>query len=222
MLPVLAPWVAGLLSLWFFARRQARVRIRACAWQALWPLSAVILFGLVHVEGRFVVPFFLLWFVYAYRSVSWCIPFRTRSAIIAAVSILGVMLMGAQVSVAAYRGVRQLVRHQLPDYVLMGRELQALRLQPGDGLAVVGNAFDAYYAWYSGMQVVAHLPDAKAFWQSSDAERDALLRVLATGRVHAIIAQDPPRRTNLAGWHEVHTPSARFVVLALPSPAPAR
>jgi hypothetical protein len=132
------------------------------------------------------------------------------------VTILAMLMVGAQVALAAYRGVRQIVQHQAPDYVLVGRELQTLRLQQGGGLGIVGYAFDAYYAWNSGMRVIAQVPDPDAFWQSSAAERDGLFRTLAAYGVQAIIAQDPPQHVSLDGWREVKTARARFVVRTLP------
>jgi hypothetical protein len=223
MLPVLAPWGVGLVGLWFFARRHKIVRLgpRAVAWPVLWPLATLALFSVVHVEGRFLVPFFVLFFAYSYRILSGLVPPRAAGAIVIGISTLAMMIVSAQVALAVYRGVRQIVRHQVPDYVLVGRELQALRLQPGVGLGVVGYAFDAYYAWNSGTRVIAQMPDADAFWQSSIAERDALLQTLAANGVEAIIAQDPPQHMALSGWHEVRTANSRFVVRTLPARASA-
>jgi hypothetical protein len=121
----------------------------------------------------------------------------------------------AQVTRDAYDGVNRLIRHELPDYVAVGDELQAMTPESGGNLAVVGYPFDAYYAWYSGTRVLAHVPDAAAFWDSSAEQREALLRTMAANDIDAIVARNPPPQATLEGWREVRTARSLFVIRKL-------
>jgi hypothetical protein len=214
MAPPLAVWTIALVALWLVARRHRMPRMRASLrmWPILWPASAIVMYGVVHVEARFLLAFVIIVLLYGYRVISRGAPYASANAITTAASAVALLMLAGHLGVAAYRGVRQTIEHRTPDYLLVSGQLDALGVRPGDKLAVAGYAFDAYYAKCSGIQITAQIQDPPAFWRATPARREQLSAQLVNTGVTAIVAQDPPAGANLEGWHIIQTASARFVV----------
>jgi hypothetical protein len=83
-------------------------------------------------------------------------------------------------------------------------------------LAIVGYAYNCYYARYDGLRIVAQIPDANEFWHLSTPELKVVGERLASIGVRAVVASNRPDTTTLAGWKDVKiSDSSRLSVLLL-------
>ena len=216
MLLPLAPWIVALAALCAIARRKPRRSSSgARLWVWLWPVLAFVMFGLVHVEGRFVAPFFILLIVATYRAIAIRVPPRALSVTTLAIVAAAMLIAGVEIAHATRRALRAAA----PDAEILARELESLGVRPGDRLAVVGNAFDAFYARYGRTRITAQVQDAGSFWHASAAGRDAVFGRLRAHGVTAVTAGAAPRDADLTGWRIVRTPDNRYFVRLL---APAK
>jgi hypothetical protein len=213
MLPWLSPWICGIAAMLFLGRGR-RTR-RRWSWQIAWSCCALIGFALIHVEGRFVAPFLLLIWLTLYRAQVRRLSPPARALVPAAVTAALLLIAGEGVSLAAYRTIRDAVHPRAPESAVIARELQALDLKPGDSLAVVGYAFNAYYARYARMRIAAQVQDETVFWKLSPGAQASLADRLAGAGVKALVARDRPPSSDTSAWHDVDVPSGRVSVLLL-------
>ena len=94
--------------------------------------------------------------------------------------------------------------------------LRELGLQNGGRLAIVGCAYDCYYARYARLRVVAQIPDAHEFWRLSTPELKSVAERLISIGVNAVVVSNSPDAPALAGWKDVNiSDSVRLKVLLL-------
>lgn len=186
-------------------------------WQVAWPLSAFAMYALVHVETRFLGGFFVLLWLGVYVPVIFRVEERVRTAVCASVVFTLMILLGAQVTAEVAPSIRDAVLARPPDYQAEALGLNRLGVQNGDSLAVVGDAFNAYYARYARLRIVAEIPQADEFWRLSDIELRSIAQRLSSIGVKAIVAQNRPETSPVGNWKDVSVsdPSIRLSVLRL-------
>jgi hypothetical protein len=198
----------GLCILYLAARKRWSCIIRAAAnWPLVVPGAAGLgLYGILHIETRYVAPFILLLWMAAFSGVRIS---RSRASqwLIALVSV------GCAASMLSSAGaqVRQrwaLARITGPVYWQAATALQRLGIGSGDKLAVAVN-------WPNGESVpfVARLVKARVdaqvnrrdqFFAAPPTVQTKVLQVLAAGGVKALVTQDkPPNGPPDVRWEEL-------------------
>lgn len=192
-------------------------------WQLIWPLTAMFMYGLVHVETRFLGAFFvLLWLAIYGGLMSRLNGMNTRVALAVCSTVACTVMIPLmdQITIAGLHALRDLVRSTQPAYKTVGVGLRNLGVRRGDRLAVVGYAYDSYFARYAGLRVVAEIPSADEFWKLSTEELKSVEEQLEKIGVKAIVAKDRPNISAPANWLDVTASnSARFSILLLSDPA---
>jgi hypothetical protein len=170
--------------------------------------------ALVRVENRYLAPFLVLFWLAVYRTLMLRVNVRTRATILA--GVLSMLLVPQAVVLASAAAIAARNRRQEPEYRTIARGLTELGIHGGDRLAVVGYAFDSYYARFARVQVTADVEDADEFWRLSEADLKRLEDRLAASGVKALVARNRPAGSGPERWRDLNgTKSARFSVLLL-------
>ena len=214
----------GALVLCILAIREKRfphLRLRE-RWLMIWPIAALLMFSLVWVEGRYVSGFFvLLWL-----GICGELMFRVnrRFAAVVCALVVGAVMIALAVDLPRARTIaeKELSNSSARlDYQTVGSTLTKLGLKSGDRIAVVGGAFDAYYARYDGLRITAQIPVEAEFWKLNTVELEAVEDRLGRIGVKAIVAKGRPNVAAPANWQDVPvSDSTRYSVLRLPQQLP--
>jgi hypothetical protein len=222
-----AAFAAGaiVLFLWCVNERLKPTISKDIWWQLAWPLTACSMYGLVHVDHRYVSPFLVLFWVTIYSVLMLRLKGQ-RTWPLLAMCICTVMLTTTPNPLAVgARAVRDaLHRRQAEDYEIAADQLRNLGLNSGDRLALVGSAFSPaeaypYYARLDQLRVVAQIPDENEFWRLSGPELEAVEKRLASIGIKAVVAINRPSYVAPARWRDVMLHSGvRFNILLLSTP----
>jgi len=189
---------------------------RSSWWQLAWPLTACVMYALVHVESRFLGAFLVLLWLAIYGALMFRVNRRVTVAISATVLCTVMIPFTAHLAKEGARIARDLIYSRPPEYQIAALGLRDLGLQKGDRLAIVGYAYNCYYARYDGLRIVAQIPDENEFWNLSTPELKVVGERLASIGVRAVVASNRPDTTTLAGWKDVKiSDSSRLSVLLL-------
>jgi hypothetical protein len=211
-------YLSGAIALCLLGAREklSAAVFRNVWWQLAWVLIACAMFALVHVEMRYVAPLFVLLWLNVYHVLMSRVTRQIAAAVCVTVAFTVMAPFMDRVAAANAHNVSGLVHPRLPDYQTAALALRALGLQNGDRLAIVGYAYNCYYARCARLQVVAQIPDAHAFWRLSAPELQAVLERLASVGVKAVVATNRPDAFAQSGWKDVsESDSGRLSVLLL-------
>jgi hypothetical protein len=193
---------------------------RVSWWQLVWPVAAFSMYGLVHVEPRYVGPFLVLFWMTIYRALMFRVNKRLSLALCAAVLLTVMLPFTATLAGQSVQIATDLVHPRRPEYEIAALGLRDLGLRSGDRLAIVGYAYDCYYARYDRLRVVAQIPDANEFWRLSPAELKLLEERLTSIGVKAVVVKNRPDVSALVGWKDINvSDSVRLSVLLLSAEA---
>jgi hypothetical protein len=185
LLMEMAALLAGVVALLILrAPSETRVtRNRAFPWLAIWPLSACAMYGVVHIEKRFLWAFFAIFWLAVYRELCRRTNAMTRTA------VLGTVLCALLIPAA--RSFPDAVLHSSqPGYLRAADALRAAGVHRGDRLATVGRGFEAYYARLLGARVVAEIVDPGEFSRLSAEDMAIVRQRLAGIGVKALVVKD--------------------------------
>jgi hypothetical protein len=195
-------FVLGWMGAWEKSHLKTAWRM---SWLLIWPLAAVGLYALVHVETRFLGAYFVLGWLTIYVSLSQRSNPRVASAICATVAGTVVVLFLGYLGVEAAGAVRDLVQARQPDYQLVASGLRNLGLRDGDRVAIVGHDPFPLYARYAGVRVVAEIVSADEFWKLSPDELQSVRQHLKQIGVKAVVASNKPASITVSKWKDVKT-----------------
>jgi hypothetical protein len=87
----------------------------------------------------------------------------------------------------------------------VAEELHHLGVQPGDKVAVIGYAFDSFWARLARVKIVAEMVDvdATAFWLGEPDLQNEVIEAFASTGAKAIVAEHVPPYATLRDWHQV-------------------
>ena len=191
------------------------------SWLVTWPLAAMLMYALVHVDTRFIGAYFVLLWLAIYGAFMFRLNRRVVVAIYATVAGTVMILFMVGMAEASARIASDLVRPTQPDYVIVGERLHNLGLQSGDRLAVVTDSLAPYYARYARLRVVAQIPDTDEFWKLSDPQLKAVADCLSRIGVKAIVAGNRPDSFAVGDWQDVKvSDSVLFSILLVSEPLP--
>ena len=173
------------------------------AWQLAWPLSVVSLYWLVFLDPRYVAPFFVLCWMAVYGILMSRVAATPRKVILAAV--IATMLIPSLVVACTIARFKLLDSSDggRPVQQRLATELQAMGLQRGDRVAIVGEGFEAYYAQLAGLKIVAQLPGEAEFRSLDPSELENVTTHVRALGAKALIAKERPVRAAPADWREV-------------------
>jgi hypothetical protein len=118
------------------------------------------------------------------------------------------------------RNVNQGVRSQKagrPSWPEVAEELHRLGIRSGDKVAVIGYAFDSFWARLARVQIGAEMFgwQADEFWLGNPSLQSEVLRAFASTGARAIVAERVPAYVRPTGWHQVGKSNYYIYVLNL-------
>jgi hypothetical protein len=211
-------WVIGVLMLYLMgSSRSLRLTDIVKQWGlTISALAALGLYGAILAEPRYVGVFVVLFWadLLANTHVSCVRAYRKLTAALCLTMSLS-MLMNIVVfnleGFTDYRRASHALQQASPTAGSpswpgeVAETLHQLGVQPGDNVAVIGYAFDAFWARLARVHIVAELLDsaADAFWLGEPSLRSEVIQAFAGTGAKAIIAEHVPRYMSLTGWHQV-------------------
>ncbi len=183
---------------------------------AIFALSVFGLYAMVYLEGRFVGVFVtLLWGDLLANVRLPDEPVRRRVA----AWVSGAMLASVLIGILAFNleGLTALVDsgaaapgedQSAPAPSWPGEAAEALHqegIRPGDRVAVIGYAFDSYWARLARVQIVAEMLEWQAgpFWLGDATVRSRVIEAFTRTGAKAIVAEHVPAYASLDGWHQI-------------------
>ena len=186
------------------------------SWLVIWPLAAMSMYALVHVEARYIGAFFVLLWLAIYGFLMSRLNKRAAVAVCATVAATVMIPFMLDMGKASARTVRDLVSSTRPDYEIVADALRNLGVRSGDRLAVVQDPLRAYYARYAGLRVVAEIPNKDEFWNLNALQLKAVAECLTRIGVKTLVATNRPAGSTAANWRDVKiSGSRRFSILRL-------
>jgi hypothetical protein len=174
-------------------------------------MAALLMYSLVYVERRFLGAFLVLLFIGAYQGpyfARWGVRRGTGLAVAGLVGLSVVVpgLMG--LPRALYRTLRGLSTAQFHtdhSHLHAAEMLSTLGLQQGDKIAAIGFCFDAYYAHFAGLRIVAQVPDeeAQTYWQLKAEGRRLVLQKLAETGAKGVVTKRVPECEEGNSWRRL-------------------
>jgi hypothetical protein len=98
----------------------------------------------------------------------------------------------------------------------VAEELHRLNIESGDGVAVIGYAFDSYWARLARLKIVAEMFnwEADAFWRGTPSFQFKVIDVFKSTGAKAIVAEEVPSYARLKDWHQVNETNYYIYLLA--------
>jgi hypothetical protein len=207
--------VAGMLALWFASTRRPGMTDRSNVFVviALWSIAAALVYALVHVEPRYLAGFVAAGVIAAWSRLTQRTPRPAMRVVLPAVLVALLVSLGLNLR----ENIDGLEWSFRPGYLIDAERLHQNGISPGDDVAMVGNAFEAYSAFAAETPITVQVMDSLGFWTIAPAARSELeARIAATG-VKAILANNVAPEWSAEGWRIFFRPdSSNLGVLLLP------
>jgi hypothetical protein len=184
-----------------------------------WPLAAIAMYAIVTAEPRYVVAFLLILCLEIYRALIFRVERRVAIGVCAIVLLVALVPLALSVAGSIGSAAQQLHHPKDVGYVIVGKNLGLLGLQPGDQVAVIGYAKNCYYARYARLRVVAQIPTSEEFWRLDSTDEKRVLDRLTSIGVKAVIAVDRPASNQESGWSAVGMNAGASVSARMLQPA---
>lgn len=194
--------IGGALSLLALAGRSAASR-RPRGLDALllcWAAAACLMFAFVHAEYRYVAAFLILAWIALYSHLGANLALQPRRSVYLCLAFVVLIQLAsglpklASAALAVSRGT------PTPPYVQVAGALRSLGLRPGDPLATIGPAFEAYYARHLGSRVIAQVSLDDPHPALTPADWDRIRNALSRAGVRALISPGVPAGAIQGDW----------------------
>jgi hypothetical protein len=189
---------AALAALWLASVPGPRHpdRSRTSMVIALWSGAAALLYALVHVEPRYLAGFVAAAVIVAWSQLVRRTPRRAMRVVLPLVFAILLVSLGLNLR-ENVGGFEPTFR---PVYLIDAEQLRQQGIAPGDRVAMVGDAFEAYAAFAADAAITVQVMDSLGFWNITPAARSELqARIAATG-VKAILANNVAPERSAEGW----------------------
>ena len=98
----------------------------------------------------------------------------------------------------------------------VAQQLHRLGVQPGDDVAVIGYAFESYWARLARVKIVAEMFgwEADPFWRGSPSFQSRIIEAFRSTGAKAIVAEDVPPYARFKGWQQINDTNYYIYLLA--------
>jgi hypothetical protein len=172
-----------------------------------WSLGAFVMFGLVHIEPRYISGFMVLFWLGVYDAFS---PGRLRPICQGAISATTVCILLFQMHALLKTGADAMRTSGPSAHLAVAHELARLGLHPGDEIATEGSGLNAYYARLARLRIVAEIgwtgngPTGNEQPQAlDDTKINAIRDKLQQLHIRAIVSQGIHVATVANAWHSI-------------------
>lgn len=188
-------------------------------WFWLAPIAAVLsLYGLVHVENRFVAAYLtIFWLVLYTMGIRLPDSHRSRNLLAGILGGIAVLILFSKVLPTTLGDVRVITVGQNEandEYVRVAKGLRELGIQPGTQVACIGKAArGSLWARIARVRITAEITskDAPDYWQADRATKNEVREILAKTGVKAVVTDSLPTSGASGGsdmqWQLIAPPS---------------
>lgn len=176
---------------------------RQSLWLVVWPIGCLAVYSLVHTETRFLGGFMaVLWTGVLSAGLRWT-RIVSRGAILALVGVTLLLPTSFRLVLAVGRTIQSLAQRAPTADMVTAQALRSAGLHDDDGIAVVGETFEPYYAWIAKLNVVAQVLDPDALSRLSPADFQIWLAAVRRSGVKALVTMDRPAYGGQIRWQDL-------------------
>jgi hypothetical protein len=206
IVPYMAGLFVGFVGMALFAHASGLPSKSVASYWPLWVpgVAGLGIYGLLYVESRFVVPFFALIWMALFAGLRF--P-RSEAAktLVASLTLATVLMLATGI---AWLGGRALFRAMQPQPFVdweVAQSLQTFGVRPGDKVASIGYALDAYWAHLAGVRIVAEIPlwGTPSFWSAGAKSQSEVFTDFAGTGAKIIVTDQRPPMESREGWREL-------------------
>jgi hypothetical protein len=222
--------VISVLILYFLMKKRGSTKVQKILQEsglAILALLALGMFALVHVQSRYIGAFVVLLWADLLAAVRLPAAQQSRRLLsyVGALMLLLVLINIIAFHLEGFRDFTGLGKvNQVasspqvgpPTWpVAVAEDLHRLGIRSGDKVAVIGYAFDSFWARLARVQIVAEMFDSEAdpFWSGGTSLHSEVFRAFAGTGARAIIAERVPSYVTPDGWHRLGSSSCYIHVL---------
>jgi hypothetical protein len=221
--------IIGVLILYFSMRKRRPITMQNILQGWALTILALLAFGmyaLVHVQPRYIGAFVVLLWADLFARVSLQASQKSQrllaftGAVIASFILMNIMAFNLRGFVRLDRTLNQAPSSQQPGRPSWPGEvaeaLHQLRVQPGDKVAVIGYAYDSFWARLARVKIVAEMFDWQAgpFWLGEPSLQAKALQAFANTGARAVVAERVPAYAHPTSWHRVRNSNYYIYLLA--------
>jgi hypothetical protein len=214
---ILFTWqnAALLLTIGFFIAWDAELSwlaygrtLRAHAPLLLWCVIGMAMFGLVHVEQRYVTALGVIaWAILLAAALSIqtnpSVP-RRMLPVAAAIVVISTLVGLVPELGRGFGALRNFGHPDSNSSWVIAQDARRFGLQPGGRIAALGTSFHhAFWARLGGYRIVAEVPQANEYWSDSAETKRLVNRALCAAGARFLIALDAPPAARQAGWSRI-------------------
>ncbi len=188
-------------------------------------VASLGMYALVLVEGRYIAPFLVLFWIGILAGV------RLPESLVARrlVAVVGVGMTLFVLTEILVFNLEGFVTLRLPapasqfgngpieaqaSATEIASELRQLGVGPGSDVAVIGYGFDSFWARLARVQIVSEMfPwEADSFWLGGEQAQAKVIAAMQRTGAKAIVVEEAPAYASLPGWHRIES-SSSYVLL---------
>lgn len=172
-------------------------------------VAAMGMYALVLVEGRYVGPYFVLFWAAMLSSIRMPASSQSRRVAVAAAIAISVCL-GMQICDQVVMGAIKEIGDQEKVQFVVADDLKMFGVNPGDYVALAGDGFNAYWARVARVSIIAEAPDrgTGSFWWATDAKvKGQVFAAFASTGAKLLVADREPCTDWRTDWKRIGTTS---------------
>jgi hypothetical protein len=187
-------------------------------------IAAICLYGLVHVEARYVGAYLAVLWLALYGRIGSTVSAASKDAVTGIVLSVALTIFCASLLPEAIDDLRDIVHGKNganTTYIEVAQNLKRLGIRPGENVASIGNTqFAARWARVARVHIIAAITpvDAPAYWSASNAQQAEVRDLLASIGARAVVTdfRVQPLYDSDGEWTRV---GDHFFAALLPPPA---
>ena len=186
-------------------------------------LAAFAMYAMVHVQSRYIGAFVVLFWSDILAAIH--LPrFQYASKLILTASVIMLLTLIINIGMFHLEGLKAILfkvnafqgkanislvndRGRAPGWPgEVAEELYRLGIKPKDHVAVIGYAFESYWARLAGVKIVAEMFgwEADPFWLGSPSFQTKVIGTFRSTQANAIVAENVPAYAKLDDWQQVN------------------
>jgi hypothetical protein len=174
-----------------------------------WPLwvpaaAGLGIYALVYVEARFVVPFFVLLWLALFAGLRFP-QSQTAKTLVASLALATALTSCIGITWLVGRALFRALRPEPFVSWQVAQGLQNLGISPGERVASVGSAVNAYWAHLAGVRIVAEVPlwGTRDFWASDARSQSDVFADFAAAGAKIVVSDQSPPMVSGECWREI-------------------